>query len=87
MQAPDESLRIAPNAPAENQHVCAFFNSIDEQHRVLRAFIKDGFNRGDKAFHLIDPERREDREEAAARDLQRLCQLTQPHQERLARSQ
>jgi hypothetical protein len=28
-----------------------------------------------------------DREEAAARDLQRLCELTQPCQERLARSQ
>jgi hypothetical protein len=28
-----------------------------------------------------------DREEAAARDLQRLCELTQPSQERLARSE
>jgi hypothetical protein len=27
-----------------------------------------------------------DREEAAARDLQRLCELTQPYQERLAQS-
>ena len=27
-----------------------------------------------------------DREEAAARDLQRLCELTRPYQERLARS-
>jgi hypothetical protein len=27
---------------------------------VLRSFIRDGFERGDKAFHLIDPERRED---------------------------
>jgi hypothetical protein len=27
------------------------------------------------------------REETAARDLQRLCELTQPYQERLARSQ
>jgi hypothetical protein len=60
MQARDESLRIAPNALVENRHVCAFFNGIDEQHRVLGAFIKDGFDRGDKAFHLIDPERREE---------------------------
>ena len=34
----------------------AFFNSIDEQHRVLRSFIKDGFDRGTKAFHIVDPE-------------------------------
>jgi len=60
MQARDESLRIAPNALAENRHVCAFFNGIDEQHRVLGAFIKDGFDRGDKAFHIVDPERGEE---------------------------
>jgi MEDS: MEthanogen/methylotroph, DcmR Sensory domain len=41
-------------------HICAFFNSIDEQHRVLRPFIKDGFDRGDKAFHLVDPGLREE---------------------------
>ena len=56
----DSSLRIAAGAPRENRHVCAFFNSIDEQHRVLRSFIKDGFDQGDKAFHLVDPERRGD---------------------------
>jgi hypothetical protein len=43
MEALDNSLQIAPNALGENRHVCAFFNSIDEQHRVLRSFIKDGF--------------------------------------------
>jgi DcmR-like sensory protein len=44
----------------QHGHICAFFNGIDEQHRVLRSFIKDGFDQGDKAFHLVDPERRED---------------------------
>jgi MEDS: MEthanogen/methylotroph, DcmR Sensory domain len=58
MQTDDVSLTIAPDALAENRHVCAFFNSIDEQHRVLRAFIKEGFDNGERAFHLIDPERR-----------------------------
>jgi hypothetical protein len=56
MEARDMSLRIAPSAFRQNRHVCAFFNSIDEQHRVLRSFIKDGFDQGDKAFHLVDPE-------------------------------
>jgi hypothetical protein len=60
MEAQDDSLRIAPNALGAFRHVCAFFNSIDEQHRVLHSFIKDGFDQGDKAFHLVDPERRED---------------------------
>jgi hypothetical protein len=42
------------------RHICAFFYSIDEHHRVLRPFIKDGFDRGDKAFHLVDPDRRDE---------------------------
>jgi hypothetical protein len=41
-------------------HICAFFNSIDEQHRVLRPFIKDGFDQGDKAYHYVDPELRDE---------------------------
>jgi hypothetical protein len=55
------SLRIDPNAlHGENRHICAFFNGMDEHYRVLQPFIKDGFDEGDKVFHLIDPKRRED---------------------------
>lgn len=41
------------------RHICAFFNSVEEQHRVLRPFVKDGFDRGDKGYHYVDPELRE----------------------------
>jgi hypothetical protein len=41
-------------------HICAFFNSTEEQHRVLRSFIKNGFDTGDKSFHLVNPELREE---------------------------
>jgi hypothetical protein len=30
------------------------FNSADEEYRVLLPFIKEGFGRGEKAFHVID---------------------------------
>lgn len=61
MEAHDSALRVAPHAlDGENRHICAFFNGMDEHYRVLRSFIKDGFDKGDKAFHLVDPERRED---------------------------
>jgi MEDS: MEthanogen/methylotroph, DcmR Sensory domain len=33
---------------------------MDEHYRVLQTYITDGFDEGDKAFHLVDPERRED---------------------------
>src|SRR5918996_2060173 len=60
MKAHNGSLQIAPNALGENRHVCAFFNGMDEHYRVLRSFIRDGFDQGDKAFHLVDPEQQEE---------------------------
>jgi hypothetical protein len=60
METRDKSLRLAGGTLAQHRHICAFFNGLDEQHRVLRSYIKDGFDRGDKAFHLIDPERRQE---------------------------
>jgi len=40
----------------ESRHVCAFFNSDDEEYRVLLPFIKDGFECGDKAIHVVNPD-------------------------------
>lgn len=42
------------------RHICAFFRSTDEEYRVLLPFIKEGFERGERAFHVVDPELRED---------------------------
>jgi hypothetical protein len=55
-----DSVRCAGGTLGQHRHICAFFNSADEEHRVLRSFIKEGFDRGDKAFHLVDPELSED---------------------------
>ncbi|HEX3512688.1 MAG TPA: MEDS domain-containing protein [Trebonia sp.] len=51
---------IAGNTSGQRRHICAFFNSVDEQHRVLRPFIKGGFDQGDKAYHYVDPELRDE---------------------------
>ena len=40
------------------RHVCAFFNSDEEEYRVLLPFIKDGFECGDKAVHVVNPDQR-----------------------------
>jgi hypothetical protein len=60
MEGHEDALQIAPGALGENRHICGFFNGMAEHYRVLRSLIKDGFDHGDKAFHLVDPERRED---------------------------
>ena len=58
METTGNSVEVAGTTLGQHRHVCAFFNSVDEQHRVLRSFIKDGLDRGDKAFHLVNPELR-----------------------------
>src|ERR1700746_2141888 len=58
--AVNHSVEFAGGNLGGHRHICALFNSIDEEHRVLRSFFKDGFDRGDKAFHLVDPELREE---------------------------
>ena len=50
------SAQCAGGSLGQHRHICAFFNGLDEEHRVLRSFIKEGFDRGDKAFHIVDPE-------------------------------
>ncbi len=55
-----DTVQCAGGSLGQHRHICAFFNGLDEQHRVLRSFIKEGFERGDKAFHIIDPELWED---------------------------
>src|SRR5580692_2833142 len=48
-------ISLAASQLGEIRHVCAFFNSDDEEYRVLLPFIKDGFECGDKAVHIVDP--------------------------------
>jgi hypothetical protein len=60
METNGGSVQCAGGSLGQHRHICAFFNDFDEQHRVLRSFIKEGFDRGDKAFHIVDPELRED---------------------------
>lgn len=57
---PHGNSEFAGSTLGWHSHVCGFFNGIDEQYRVLRSFITDGFDHGDRAFHLVDPERREE---------------------------
>lgn len=53
-----EPVRLAGSVLGRSRHVCAFFHSKEEEYRVLMPFIKDGFEKGDRAFHVVDPNRR-----------------------------
>ncbi|MFZ1990685.1 MAG: MEDS domain-containing protein [Alphaproteobacteria bacterium] len=60
MKTAVKPIQFAGSQLDETRHVCAFFNSADEEYRVLLPFIKDGFDCGDKAIHVVSPTRRED---------------------------
>jgi hypothetical protein len=53
-------IPFAGSQLGEARHVCAFFNSADEQYSVLLPFIKDGFQCGHKAVHVLNPDRHHD---------------------------
>ena len=60
MRTAPAPILIAGSQLCETRHVCAFFNSTDEGYRVLLPFIKDGFECGDKAVHVVNPGQRGD---------------------------
>src|SRR6266853_256769 len=60
MGADDRSVQSDKRTLGGHRHVCAFFNSLDEQYRVLRPFIKDGVDRAERALHIVDPELRDE---------------------------
>jgi MEDS: MEthanogen/methylotroph, DcmR Sensory domain len=47
-------------------HACAFFNSRDEEERVLLPFLKEGMQAGDRFFHVL----RDDYQPARRRSLE-----------------
>ena len=51
----EQPIRFDGSVLGAQRHVCTFFHSPDEEYRVLLPFIKDGFERGEKAFHIVDP--------------------------------
>jgi len=55
-----DELHFGSSAFAKHRHACAFFHSADQEHRVLLPFVKEGFQRGERAFHIIDPQDRTD---------------------------
>ncbi|ABF39847.1 conserved hypothetical protein [Candidatus Koribacter versatilis Ellin345] len=56
MKRPVPPISIAGSQLGDVRHICAFFNSEEEEYRVLLPFIQDGFRCGDKAIHVVNPD-------------------------------
>jgi DNA-binding NarL/FixJ family response regulator len=62
----DQPIQFANSALGAQRHICAFFHSSDEEYRVILPFIKDGFECGHKALHVVDPNLRHEHRQRLA---------------------
>jgi len=58
MPIEQQPVNLAGSTLTHACHACAFFHTKEEEYRVLMPFIMEGFERGDRAFHIVDPEHR-----------------------------
>ena len=61
MDESTDAVRLPGAAARRFGHVCGFFRSHEEEYRVLLPLTKEGFERGEKVFHIVDPEHRPER--------------------------
>jgi hypothetical protein len=62
----DQPIRFAGSELGAQRHICAFFHSADEEYRVVLPFIKDGFECGHKALHIVNPKLRDNHRQRLA---------------------
>jgi hypothetical protein len=55
------TVRLPGAAARRFGHVCAFFHNREEEYRVLLPLAREGFERGEKLYHIVDPEHRSER--------------------------
>ena len=53
---PEPSMNLAGFNLGKYRHVCAFFHTQDQEDKVLVPFLKEGIERGEKAFCVLGPE-------------------------------
>lgn len=56
----DQPIHLAGRNLKNVRHICAFFNSKEEEDRVMMPFFKEGFDRGEKLFHVVDQHHRDE---------------------------
>jgi hypothetical protein len=54
----DQPIRLAGRNLNKTRHICAFFHSKEEQNEILMPFFKEGYERGEKLFHIVDKQQR-----------------------------
>ena len=61
MDESTNTVRLSDAAARRFGHVCAFFHNREEEYHVLLPLAKEGFEQGEKVFHIVDREHRPER--------------------------
>ncbi len=60
MKATAAPIPFAGSTLGGYRHVCAFFNSAEEEYDTLLPFVRDGLERGERAYHILPSQYREE---------------------------
>ncbi len=52
-------VALAGSHLRDTRHVCAFFRDDEEEYQVLGPFVREGLDCGDRAVHVLAPDRRD----------------------------
>jgi hypothetical protein len=51
----EKPIHFAGSELGPKRYICGFFRNVEEEYRFLLPFIKEGFDREEKTFHVINP--------------------------------
>src|SRR5262249_26359284 len=60
MNATATPIPFAGSMLGSYRHVCAFFSSPQEEYETLLPFVRDGLERGERAYHVLPAQYREE---------------------------
>ena len=60
MATSSEPIPFAGSTLRGYRHVCAFFSSPQEEYATLLPFMRDGIERGERAYHVLPAQYREE---------------------------
>src|SRR6266478_1148939 len=60
MTATAAPIPFAGSMLGDYRHVCAFFSSPQEEYDTLLPFVRDGLERGERAYHILPSQYREE---------------------------
>jgi hypothetical protein len=62
-----QAARLAGSELRGACHACALFVGLEEEYRVLLPFVREGVESGERCFHIVDPDRQQERLEHLGR--------------------